>query len=467
MSDTVSLTYPRSIHTMLDQDIEISLLKQVLEIYDQKYVAEFLNKVSPKGLCRETINRWLNGKASPRLSHTEFCELQKLLPQPHSKNRIYDFDFIDLFAGIGGIRRGFEEAGGRCVFTSEWNKYAVRTYKANFYSDPDNHSFNDDIRKVTLSDQENVSEALYERHIDQIIPNHDVLLAGFPCQPFSIAGVSKKNSLGVKHGFECKTQGTLFFDVARIIAVKRPVAFVLENVKNLKSHDKGRTFKVIIEALDELGYWISDIDHTGAHDPKIIDGKNFVPQHRERIVLVGFRKDLGVHDDFSLRDISKLFPKIKPVLSDILEDNVDDKYILSPKLWEYLFNYAIKHKAKGNGFGYGLVKHTDTTRTLSARYYKDGSEILIDRGFNPDKPPFGKANLKNRPRRLTPLECARLMGYNSPGQTDFNIPVSDTQAYKQFGNSVVVPVFAAVAKLMKPKIIEAKKRAAAKPQQTA
>ena len=444
------------------EDEELSLLKKVLEIYDQKYVAEFLNKVSPKDWCRETVNRWLNGKASPRLSHTEFCELQKLLPQAPAKNKKYDFDFIDLFAGIGGIRRGFEQAGGRCVFTSEWNKYAVRTYKANFYSDPDCHSFNDDIRNITLSDQEDVSEDLAERHIDQMIPQHDVLLAGFPCQPFSIAGVSKKNSLGVKHGFECKTQGTLFFDVARIIAAKRPVAFVLENVKNLKSHDKGRTFKVIIEALDELGYWISDVDHTGTHDPKIVNGINFVPQHRERIVLVGFRKDLGVHDGFSLRNLSKLFPTHKPVLSDILEDKVDEKYILSQKLWEYLFNYAIKHKAKGNGFGYGLVKSTDTTRTLSARYYKDGSEILIDRGFNPDKPPFDKANLNNRPRRMTPLECARLMGYNSPGQPDFRIPVSDTQAYKQFGNSVVVPVFAAVAKLMKPKIIEAKKRAAMK-----
>jgi DNA (cytosine-5)-methyltransferase 1 len=329
------------------QNNELSLLKQVLEIYDQKYVAEFLNKVSPKDWCRETINRWLNGKASPRLSHTEFCELQKLLPQAPAKNRKYDFDFIDLFAGIGGIRRGFEEAGGRCVFTSEWNKFAVRTYKANFYSDPDNHSFNDDIRKITLSDQENISDTHSRRHIDQAIPQHDVLLAGFPCQPFSIAGVSKKNSLGMKHGFECKTQGTLFFDVARIIAVKRPAAFVLENVKNLKSHDKGRTFKVITEALDELGYWISDIDHTGTQDPKVIDGKHFVPQHRERIVLVGFRKDLGVHNGFSLRDISKLFPKHKPVLNDILEDKVDEKYILTPKLWEYLFNYAIKHKAKG------------------------------------------------------------------------------------------------------------------------
>lgn len=441
---------------------ELSLLKKLLEIYDQKYIAAFLNNVSPKDWCRETINRWLNGKASPRLSYTEFCELQKLLPKPPAENQKYDFDFIDLFAGIGGIRRGFEEAGGRCVFTSEWNKYAVRTYKANYYCDPTSHTFNSDIRSITLSDQENVSEELAERHIDMMVPSHDVLLAGFPCQPFSLAGVSKKNSLGVKHGFECKTQGTLFFDVARIIAAKRPAAFVLENVKNLKSHDKGRTFKVIIEALDELGYWISDLDMMGPNDPKVIDGKNFVPQHRERIVLVGFRKDLAVHDGFSLRDIYKHYPMCRPTLGDILEDDVDEKYILTQKLWEYLFNYAIKHKAKGNGFGYGLVKRTDTTRTLSARYYKDGSEILIDRGFNPDAPLFSKDNLNNRPRRLTPLECARLMGYNYLGQPDFRIPVSDTQAYKQFGNSVVVPVFAAVAKLMKSRILEAKVRASLK-----
>lgn len=440
------------------RDEELSLLKQVLEIYDQKYVAAYLNAISPKDWCRETINRWLNGKASPRLSHSEFLELQRLLPQQPSNHPKYDFDFIDLFAGIGGIRRGFEEVGGRCVMTSEWNKYAVQTYKANYYSDPAHHVFNEDIRKITLSDQEEISEEAAYRHIDETVPRHDVLLAGFPCQPFSIAGVSKKNSLGVAHGFECKTQGTLFFDVARIIAVKRPAAFVLENVKNLKSHDKGRTFKVITEALEELGYWISDIDHAGSEDPKIVDGKKFVPQHRERIVLVGFRKDLGVHDGFTLRDLAKQYPKHKPVLSDILEEKVDDKYILTPKLWEYLFNYSIKHKAKGNGFGYGLVKGDDTTRTLSARYYKDGSEILIDRGFNPDKPLSNKTNQKNRPRRLTPRECARLMGYDTPGEGSFRIPVSDTQAYKQFGNSVVVPVFAAVARLMKPKIMEAKKR---------
>lgn len=437
---------------MKHQQEDLILLEKLLEIYDQKFIGEYLNEVSPGEWCRETVNRWLNGKASPRLSHHEHDALLKLLPKPPENSSEHEFDFIDLFAGIGGIRRGFESAGGRCVFTSEWNDYAVRTYKANHYADPAFHSFNDDIRKVTLSDRDDVSEAEVRLNIDSVIPEHDVLLAGFPCQPFSIAGVSKKNALGRVHGFECKTQGTLFFDVARIIAVKRPAAFMLENVKNLKSHDKGRTFKVITEALDELGYWVSDVDITGPNDPKIIDGQHFVPQHRERIVLVGFRRDLGVHEGFSLKDVEKLFPKKKLKLGDILEKKVDEKYILTPKLWEYLFNYSIKHKAKGNGFGYGLVGEKDIARTLSARYYKDGSEILINRGFDPDKDFNSSENLANRPRRLTPRECARLMGYDKPDGAEFRIPVSDTQAYKQFGNSVVVPVFAAVAQLMKPRI---------------
>ncbi len=432
---------------------DLALLRRLLEIYDQKQIAGFLNEVTPDRWCRETINRWLNGKATPSLSVPEHRALADLLPQPRKGKT--EFDFIDLFAGIGGIRRGFEAAGGRCVFTSEWNEPAVRTYKANYHSDPATHTFNTDIRKVTLSEDESISEEMAYEHIRRTVPDHDVLLAGFPCQPFSIAGVSKKNALGRAHGFECKTQGTLFFDVARIIAAKRPAAFVLENVKNLKSHDKGRTFKVIAETLDELGYEVADSEVTGPDDPKIIDGSHFVPQHRERIVLVGFRRDLGVHDGFTLRDIKKLLPKKKPQLGEILDANVDDKYILTPKLWEYLYNYAIKHKAKGNGFGFGLVNESSTTRTLSARYYKDGSEILIDRGYNSKKPVADKTNMKNRPRRLTPRECARLMGYDSPSESTFKIPVSDTQAYKQFGNSVVVPVFSAVAKLMKPRLMEA------------
>lgn len=441
---------------------DLQLIRKLLEIYDQKQIADFLNpEKKANGRCRETINRWLKGKVSgPALTHAEFEILKGLLPQPPKNHPNYDFKFIDLFAGIGGIRRGFEEIGGQCVFTSEWNAPAVRTYKANYYSDPLHHTFNTDIRKITLSENQNISEEEAYRHIDQAIPDHDVLLAGFPCQPFSIAGVSKKNALGRAHGFECKTQGTLFFDVARILAAKRPAAFVLENVKNLKSHDKGRTFKVIAETLDELGYWVADVDAAGPNDPKIIDGKHFVPQHRERVVLVGFRKDLNVHNNFTLKDISKQYPKEKPTLGDILDEKFDPKYILTPKLWEYLFNYSIKHKLKGNGFGYGLVKANDTTRTLSARYYKDGSEILVDRGFNHALDFSHPENIKNRPRRLTPFECSKLMGYSSASEKPFKIPVSDTQAYKQFGNSVVVPVFRAVAVLMKPRIMEAKAKLA-------
>ncbi len=440
---------------MTSEKDDLELINKLLEIYDQKFLGEYLNQISPDQWCRETINRWVKGKASPRLSHREFEALLELFPKPPLNHPNYDFEFIDLFAGIGGIRRGFEMAGGRCVFTSEWNKYAIKTYKANHYSEPGKHTFNEDIRAVTLSDKDDVSEADVVNSINTLIPDHDVLLAGFPCQPFSIAGVSKKNSLGKAHGFECKTQGTLFFDVAKIIEVKRPSAFLLENVKNLKSHDKGKTFKVIMETLDELGYWVADVESGSQSDPKVIDAQHFVPQHRERIALVGFRKDLNVHEGFSLKDISKFYPKVKPVLGDILDSEFDEKYILTPKLWEYLFNYSIKHKAKGNGFGYGLVGAHDVTRTLSARYYKDGSEILIDRGFNPSKDFYSPKNQKNRPRRLTPRECARLMGYDDAGEANFNIPVSDMQAYKQFGNSVVVPVFAAVAKLMKPRIKQA------------
>ena len=436
---------------------DLALLEKVLEIYDQKQIADKLNRLGLDHWNRETINRWLKGKSQPKLSHVEFEHLKSLLPSAPVSDK-HEFTFIDLFAGIGGIRKGYEAAGGKCLFTSEWNKYAVRTYKANHYCDPADHIFNEDIRDITLSDKINITEEMAYRNIDRMIPDHDVLLAGFPCQPFSLAGVSKKNSLGRKHGFECETQGTLFFDVARIINAKKPIAFLLENVKNLRSHDKGKTFKVITETLDELGYWIANVDDNGAYDPKVIDARNFVPQHRERIALVGFRKDLYVHEGFSLRDIK--YPDAIPSFSDILEParQVDKKYILSEKLWAYLYNYAIKHKMKGNGFGYGLMRKKDkVSRTLSARYYKDGSEILIDRGWSDKKGFSDKANLKKRPRRLTPKECARLMGFDKIDKAEFIIPVSDTQAYKQFGNSVAVPVFHAVAQLMKERIIKAKK----------
>ena len=309
------------------------------------------------------------------------------------------FTFIDLFAGIGGMRIAFESAGGKCVYTNEWNKFSQKTYFDNFGDMPDG-----DITKVDA----------------QTIPNHDVLVAGFPCQPFSIAGVSKKNSLGRATGFEDKTQGTLFFDVCRIIKAKRPKAFMLENVKNLCSHDKGNTFRVIQESLDELDYEIFY---------KVLDGQNFVPQHRERILIVGFdRQRFNLPIDFKF-EINPVEPK--PTIKDILEKKPDSKYTLSDKLWSYLQAYAAKHKAAGNGFGYGIAPLNGVSRTLSARYYKDGSEILI-------------AQRNKNPRRLTPRECARLQGFPD----SFKITVTDGQAYKQFGNSVVVPLMANVAKLI-------------------
>lgn len=313
------------------------------------------------------------------------------------------FSFIDLFAGIGGMRIAFDRAGGHCVYSNEWNKYSQQTYFANFGEQPDG-----DITQVNEKD----------------IPNHDILVAGFPCQPFSIAGVSKKNSMGKETGFADKTQGTLFFDVCRILKEKRPKAFMLENVKNLCSHDKGRTFQIIKEALDELNY---EVFHA------VLDGQNYVPQHRERIIIVGFdRERYGKDIDFEFN----LTPKTpKPVMQDILDKNVEAKYTLSDKLWLYLQNYAAKHKAAGNGFGYGIAPLDGVSRTISARYYKDGSEILIEQ--------TGK-----NPRRLTPRECARLQGFPD----SFKIPVSDTQAYKQFGNSVVVPLMENVAKLIVAKL---------------
>lgn len=443
----------------MNRDLEgLKLLNSVLEIYDQKYVAEYLNQfLGNDNWNRETINRWVHDKAPlTKLTPIESNHLKKLLPQV-PKSEKHDFTFIDLFAGIGGIRKGFEASGGKCLFTSEWDKYAQKTYKRNHYSDPDNHTFNEDIREITQNIKDEGSDRKAYNRIKKNIPEHDVLLAGFPCQPFSIAGVSKKNSLGRKHGFECTTQGTLFFDVARIIKTKKPTAFLLENVKNLKSHDKGNTFKVITETLEELGYWVADVEVTGSNDPKVIDAQHYVPQHRERIILVGFRKNLDIHHGFTLRKVKR--PDSVPVFKDILEPprKVDDKYILTKNLWEYLYNYAIKHKAKGNGFGYGLMKKKHTvTRTLSARYYKDGSEILIDRGWSDKKGFKDEKNLEKRPRRLMPRECARLMGFDKIGESEFIIPVSDTQAYKQFGNSVAVPVFEAVAKHMKKHILMAK-----------
>lgn len=441
------------------------LLSQLLEIYDVKTLVARLNEVGDKTWSRAILKRELTREAQcSRLTPREQASLEALLPQPPTHHPNYAFRFIDLFAGIGGIRSGFEAIGGQCVFTSEWNKHAVRTYKANWYCDPQAHRFNEDIRDVTLSHRADVNDEAAAAHIQATLPDHDVLLAGFPCQPFSLAGVSKKNALGRAHGFACETQGTLFFDVARIIAAKRPAIFVLENVKNLKSHDKGKTFRIIMETLDELGYEVADANEMGKGDPKIIDGRHFLPQHRERIVLVGFRRDLHLHDGFSLRDLPAFYPDRRPAFGELLDPTVDARYVLTPTLWKYLYRYAQKHQAKGNGFGFGLVDPLNpqsVARTLSARYYKDGAEILVDRGW--DKP-LGEEefdhpeNQARRPRRLTPRECARLMGFEQPHEHRFRIPVSDTQAYRQFGNSVVVPVFAAVAQLLRPRILQAVKQ---------
>jgi len=309
------------------------------------------------------------------------------------KNSASPYTFIDLFAGIGGTRIAFEKVNCKCVFSSEWDKYAQMTYETNFKEKPVG-----DIRKIKSKD----------------IPKHDILVAGFPCQPFSISGVSKKKSLGRPHGFDDKKQGNLFFEIKRILKNCRPDAFLLENVKNLKSHDKGRTFEIIMQILNvELGYNVFY---------KILDASNYVPQHRERIFIVGFKN----FKDFKFPIYN---PPKKIVLNDILEDDVADNFTLSDHLWNYLKQYAAKHRAKGNGFGYGLTSLENHTRTLSARYYKDGSEILI-----PQK--------RNNPRRLTPRECARLMGFPD----DFKIEVSNTQAYKQFGNSVVVPLVYDIAR---------------------
>lgn len=399
----------------MNENSIVYLIKKARNIYSQSELASIL-KVSER-----TIRRWEVNETEPPAYLTHAIR-QMVLPLKISDETSGDFKFIDLFAGIGGIRIGFEELGGHCVFTSEWNEFSKKTYLANFSSTP-SHVFTGDITKIDEAD----------------IPDHDVLLAGFPCQPFSIAGVSKKNSLGRPHGFECTTQGTLFFDVARILAQKRPAAFLLENVKNLVSHDKGNTFKIIYETLkNELGY---DVHY------KVIDAKHFVPQHRERIIIVGFREKTS----FSWNELA--IPETTPLLGTILhpEDGsekaeepytvgpfatVNSKYILTPRLWQYLQDYAEKHRAAGNGFGFGLVDSSSTARTLSARYYKDGSEILVYRGK------------KKRPRRLTPRECARLMGYPDT----FKIPVSDTQAYRQFGNSVVVPVIREVARIVMPHV---------------
>ena len=334
------------------------------------------------------------------------------------------FTFIDLFAGIGGFRLGLESAGGKAVFTNEWDKYAAVTYKSWF---SETEISTEDIRKIDPK---------------RGIPQHDVLSAGFPCQPFSIAGVSKKKSLGRPHGFSDLQQGNLFFAICDIIAIKKPKIVFLENVKNLTTHDGGKTWKIIVESLELLGY---DVKF------KVINAAAWVPQNRRRVFIVAMNKrkiNKKTRDSFSF----PIEPQQKIKLSSILEKTAPDKkYMLTDNLWIYLQKYAAHHKAKGNGFGYKLFGPGDVAGTLSARYYKDGAEILIK-----------QKGWKN-PRRLTPKEAAKLMGFNSEmakrkGFTrGFPQIVSDMQSYKQFGNSVCPYVVSEIAMEIKKVLVTSSK----------
>ncbi len=343
-----------------------------------------------------TLRRWENNESTPStLEYNAIMSFASTVPFAPENNQTA-FRFIDLFAGIGGIRIPFQELGGNCVFSSEWDKFAQKTYRVNFGEEPKG-----DITKIDAKE----------------IPDFDILLGGFPCQPFSQAGLKK--------GFS-DTRGTLFFEIERILQEKKPKAFLLENVKQLKGHDRGRTLQVILDHLHALNYYVKY---------QILRAGDFgVPQNRERIYIVGLDKDyFDIPEDYDFK-----FPEpthTKTRLGDILETDVDEKYTISDSLWEGHQRRKKEHQEKGNGFGYSLFNsESEYTNTISARYYKDGSEILIEQeGRNP--------------RKLTPRECARLQGFPE----SFIIPVSDTQAYKQFGNSVAVPVVRAVAK----KIIEA------------
>ena len=391
---------------------------------------EFANLLGMNSSGERTVRGWETGEHKPSLKKLEdisqlesqLYELRKNAPYADKKKK-HPFTFIDLFAGIGGIRIPFQNLGGECVFTSEWDKFAQKTYVANFGEMP-----NGDITKIAALD----------------IPKHDVLLAGFPCQTFSQAGLKK--------GFN-DTRGTMFFEIQRIIAERRPKAFLLENVKQLQGHDKGRTLKNILSILrgdntqdvpedipmsKEARHALSE-NLNYSVDYKVLRAGDFgSPQNRERIFIVGFDKDyygseLEIEDIFNWPHPPKNTTRVGDILVDLSQiDPQDDRFTISDRLWDGHKKRKAGHKNKGNGFGYSLFnKDSEYTNTLSARYYKDGSEILID-----------QSELGKNPRKLTPRECARLQGFPE----DFIVDaVSQCQIYKQFGNSVCVNVIEALA----------------------
>lgn len=381
-------------HLMQSASGDVPLLPRKLASILRSKVDDFLRPEDTDLALGEDVTEALPPMISPGL----FDDL------PYGPPKEWNFTFIDLFAGIGGFRIAFQNAGGKCVFSCEWDKYAKQTYERNFGEIPYG-----DIRKIPKEQ----------------IPDHDVLCAGFPCQPFSLAGVSKKNSLGRAHGFQDETQGTLFFEIKEIIKLKRPKAFMLENVKNLLAHDKGKTWEIIRKSLeDELGYVINW---------KIVDGSAWVPQHRERIYIVGYDpKQIHVSkEDIVIPDKPAAGYRY-PELAKIVKPHLDG-YTLGEGTWNTLLRHKAHHEAEGNGFGYGLhtlpIKKGEVTRTISARYHKDGAEILIEQPGD-------------RPRRLSVHEAMQLQGYNPKS---YVFPVSQTQAYHQIGNSVVVPAIEASA----------------------
>ena len=382
--------------------------------------AEFAKVIGMNDSGERTISGWERGEHTPSPSKLKIIQdLPDKAPFKQNESESHLFTFIDLFAGIGGIRLPFQQLGGKCVFTSEWDKFSQKTYAANFGEVP-----HGDITKIPASS----------------IPTHNILLAGFPCQAFSQAGLKK--------GFY-DTRGTMFFEIQRILSISRPDVFLLENVKQLKGHNRGQTLKIILDTLrgtesheipddvplsdearaalgNKLNYWV---------DFRVLRAADFgCPQNRERIFIVGFNKDKFRNFDF---DHNFKWPEpsgIPTRVGDILElnQNVDSKYTISEKLLAGHERRKIEHKKKGNGFGFSLFKPDDRyTNTLSARYYKDGSEILID-----------QSEIGKRPRKLTPRECANLQGFPKNFIVD---AVSDVQSYKQFGNSVSVSVIRAVA----------------------